>query len=293
MKLKVNKMTSSKTLLPIEYYRLPFCQPRGGPKMDNENLGEFLAGDRIESSPYVLQMKTEMYCQQVCIANLGVAEQRGMKKNKFVRAINQEYHNNWIVDNLSAASKAEDDATITTRYWQGFPVGFIADDSHLAYVHNHVNIEIMYHPIERLADEEQKYRVVRLTVEPFSIKHDFKSNGGKDDFTSNDDEKIPQLQDWATIKKPIASCDSNIPLGQRSHTTYEMITEVDREPQLASGQVLFTYDVHWVENLELKWASRWDIYLSSKFYSFLTRAFGCQTPPKLFSFDPRKFVNIL
>merc|ERR1711966_318985 len=62
--------------------------------------------------------------------------------------------------------------------------------------------------------------------------------------------------------KPIASCDSNIPLGQRSHTTYEMITEVDREPQLASGQVLFTYDVHWVENLELKWASRWDIYLS-------------------------------
>jgi len=262
VKMKVNKMTSSKTLLPIEYYRLPFCQPRGGPKMDNENLGEFLAGDRIESSPYALKMKTEMYCEQVCIANLGVAEQSGMKKNKFVRAIKQEYHNNWIVDNLSAASKAEDDTTITTRYWQGFPVGFIADDSHVAFVHNHVNLEIMYHPVEKIGDEEQKYRVVRFTVEPFSIKHNFKSTGGKDEFSSNGDGTIPELQNWATITKPIASCDPSIPVSQRSHTTYDMITELDREAQLASGQVLFTYDVHWVENLELHWASRWDIYLS-------------------------------
>merc|ERR1712085_170876 len=75
VKLKVNKMTSVKTLLPVDYYRLPWCQPEGGPKMDNENLGEFLAGDRIESSPYAMKMKTEMYCEQVCIANLGVAEQ--------------------------------------------------------------------------------------------------------------------------------------------------------------------------------------------------------------------------
>jgi len=258
VKLKVNKMTSSKTLLPIEYYRLPFCQPPGGVKMDNENLGEFLAGDRIESSPYVLKMKTEMFCEQVCIANLGVTDNR---KNKFTRAIMQEYHNNWIVDNLSAASKAEDDETITTRYWQGFPVGFIADDTHKAYVHNHVNIEIMYHPIEKIVDEEQKYRVVRFTVEPFSIKHDFESKSGQDDFTSNDDD-IPALQEWATIKNPIESCDRTIPKSKRRHTEYEMVYVGDRERQIAGGKVLFTYDVHWEENLELKWASRWDIYLS-------------------------------
>ena len=69
VKLKVNKMTSSQTLLPVEYYKLPFCQPPEGAKMDNENLGEFLAGDRIESSPYVLSMKKEVYCQQVCITD--------------------------------------------------------------------------------------------------------------------------------------------------------------------------------------------------------------------------------
>ena len=57
-------MTSVHTLMPVDYYRLPFCQPKGGPKLDSENLGEFLAGDRIENSPYRLKMKTDMFCEQ-------------------------------------------------------------------------------------------------------------------------------------------------------------------------------------------------------------------------------------
>jgi transmembrane 9 superfamily protein 2/4 len=225
--------------------------------MDNENLGEFLAGDRIESSPYALRMKEEMYCQQLCITNLGPGEQRGMKPNKLVKAIRREYHNNWIVDNLSAASKVEDDSTITTRYWQGFPVGFVSQDSDLAYVHNHVNLEIMYHPVE---NEAEKFRVVRFTVEPFSIKHEFEAAEEKD-FTAEDDD-VPQMETWGTIKDPIPSCNENIPADERLHTTYDMVTEKDREPQVASGRVLFTYDVTWVENDDLKWASRWDVYLS-------------------------------
>lgn len=259
VKLKVNKMTSSKTLMPVDYYKLPFCQPDGGPRMDNENLGEFLSGDRIESSPYLLKMKEEMYCEQLCLSNLGLGESRGMSPNKVVKAIRKEYHNNWIVDNLSAASKVEDDSTITTRYWQGFPVGFVAEEDHKAYIHNHVNIEIMYHPVE---DQLNKYRVVRFTVEPFSIKHDFVPVSDKnEDITANDDE-VPRLVKWATINNPIASCNQNIPLSEREHTSYEMVTDINRVPQPASGKVLFTYDVHWVENDELHWASRWDIYLS-------------------------------
>jgi len=259
VKLKVNKMTSRKTLLPIDYYRLPFCQSEGGPKMDNENLGEFLAGDRIESSPYELKMKEEVYCNQLCISNLGRGEQRGMAPNKVVKAIRREYHNNWIVDNLSAASKVEDDSTITTRYWQGFPVGFIADEDGMAYIHNHVNIEIMYHPVE---NEAEKYRVVRFTVEPFSIKHEVDTGAeGNEDFTQGDDA-VPKKEGPATIKNPIPSCNPDIPANERAHTSYEMVTDTDREPQPASGPVLFTYDVHWVINTELKWASRWDVYLS-------------------------------
>ena len=247
------------TLLPVDYYRLPFCRPEGGPKQDNENLGEFLAGDRIESSSYVLKMKEEMYCQQLCVTNLGRGEQRGMTPNKVVKAIRKEYHNNWIVDNLSAASKAEDDASVTTRYWQGFPVGFVADDSHLAFIHNHVNIEIMYHPVEGV---EGKYRVVRFTVEPFSIKHDFDPIDESNVDITQGDDAVAEVAKWATIKNPIASCNPTIPAAQRTHTTYEMVTGIGRVPQVASGKVLFTYDVHWEENDDLQWASRWDIYLS-------------------------------
>jgi len=249
VKLKVNKMTSPKTLMPIDYYRLPFCAPDGGPKMDNENLGEFLAGDRIETSPYRLKMKKDMYCEQLCISNVGRGEAKGVTTSKMVRAIRKNYHNNWIVDNLSAASKVEDDETITTRYWQGFPVGFIATDDKKAYIHNHVNVEIMYHAVET---EQDKYRIVRFTVEPFSIQHNFEK--------LDDDDQTDYDFQVAKIIDPIDSC--NRKKKTKVHTDYNMITSSKQHLQPASGQVLFTYDVTWVENTELHWASRWDIYLS-------------------------------
>ncbi|KAL3902721.1 MAG: hypothetical protein SGARI_005701, partial [Bacillariaceae sp.] len=206
-------------------------------------------------------MKTEMYCEQVCISNLGKGEQRGMKPNKVVQAIRKEYHNNWIVDNLSAASKVEDDSTITTRYWQGFPVGYIGEDK-ISYVHNHVNIEILYHPVESINDDTPKYRVVRFTAEPFSILHDFEGiDGVEAEVDEEDPTGAPKLQAWAKIKKPIASCDPKIGAEKKTHTSWEMVTEVGRKPQPASGRVLFTYDVHW-ETSDIHWASRWDVYLS-------------------------------
>mmetsp|Transcript_5884 Transcript_5884/g.8551 ORF Transcript_5884/g.8551 Transcript_5884/m.8551 type:complete len:674 (-) Transcript_5884:340-2361(-) len=256
VKLKVNKMTSTQTLWPVEYYRLPFCTPKGGPKLDNENLGEFLAGDRIENSPYRLFMKEDMYCEQVCSRNVGRGEGPAISPNKVVRAIRKNYHNNWIVDNLPAASKVENDEVIETRYWQGFPIGFI--DSGLAYINNHVNIEVQYHEVEM---EERKSRIVRLTVEPFSIKHEFEqadydyesSEGdGENDIEGNNEKEFNKKD----ILNPIASC---MPNGEKVHTSFDMIK--GREKQLASGKVLFTYDVIWVENKDLHWASRWDIYL--------------------------------
>ena len=63
--LKVNALTSTKTQIPRDYYRLPFCQPEGGPTMASENLGEFLTGNKIQSSPYQINMLTEVSCQKV------------------------------------------------------------------------------------------------------------------------------------------------------------------------------------------------------------------------------------
>jgi transmembrane 9 superfamily protein 2/4 len=222
--------------------------------MDNENLGEFLAGDRIESSPYRLRMKEDMFCEQVCVANLGRAEKPNTSPNKLARAIRKGYHNNWIVDNLSAASKAEDVKYVTTRYWQGFPIGYVGEDK-LAYVYNHVNIEIMYHQVETDSD---KARIVRFTVEPFSIKHNFDPPNEEDD--DDDDGEEDERKNQVAIENPITSCDSRGKV--QEHTTYQMVNGNGRQHQLASGKALFTYDVIWTENPELHWASRWDIYLS-------------------------------
>eukprot|EP00934_Nitzschia_sp_Nitz4_P007561 Nitzschia sp. Nitz4//scaffold278_size24532//8986//11238//NITZ4_008375-RA/size24532-augustus-gene-0.14-mRNA-1//-1//CDS//3329545375//7551//frame0 len=246
VKLKVNKMTSAKTLLPLEYYRMPFCQPDEGPVRDSENLGEFLSGDRIESSSYELNMKVDSYCRQLCSVNLGKSQNRGTSANKLTRAIRKEYHNNWIVDNLSSAYRTENANTYNVQYWEGFPIGFVLEDEK-AYVHNHVNLIVSYHPVE---DQTDKYRVVRFVVEPFSIKHQYTPT-----------DNVEEGEDYV-IANPIASCDTQIPEESRKHTSYEMITAYDREPQEANGYALFTYDVMWIEDLNLTWASRWDIYLN-------------------------------
>eukprot|EP01050_Picozoa_sp_SAG11_P029231 SAG11_NODE_8145_length_1055_cov_1.034519_1_plen_111_part_00 len=64
--LKVNKLSSTKTSLPYEYYQLPFCKP-DEVKSYAENLGEVLRGDRIESSMYELSMKVRLCCAKSSI----------------------------------------------------------------------------------------------------------------------------------------------------------------------------------------------------------------------------------
>ncbi|CAB9510323.1 Transmembrane 9 superfamily [Seminavis robusta] len=243
--------------MPLDYYSFNFCQPSDGPRMDNMNLGEFLSGNRIQNTPYVIQMKKDLYCEQVCVTNLGLREQPFLNSNRFVKAIHANYHHNWIVDNLPAASKIETDQLITTHFWQGFPVGFIADDNKKAYIHNHVNIELFYHPIKD-ASIGPAYRVVKFIVEPFSVKHGFDVSQELEE-DGYLDTYLPRV---ANIKNPIASCNPNTPYTQRPHTNYDMVVEGGREAQPASGKVLFTYDVIWTEDYNTEWSNRWDVYLS-------------------------------
>jgi len=258
VELKVNAMTSIEDPYPLEYYRLPFCKPPTGIVKKNENLGEFLNGDIIESSPYRIQMKVDMFCEQVCTINLGRGEtppQGGKKKrvsqNKVVRAVRRNYHNNWIVDNLPAASKVENfdtDGNVPEediKYWQGFPIGYFDRNAQLSFINNHVNIELQYHTVET---EDKKFRIVGFTVEPFSIGHQFEKN------IDVDEDADTQATRVADILNPIRSCKE-----QKKHTDIQMTNSVN--PQPATGQVLFTYDVIWSENKNLHWASRWDVYL--------------------------------
>lgn len=43
---------SSRLAETYQFYELPFCQPKGGHKHVDQDLGEVLEGDRIASTPY-------------------------------------------------------------------------------------------------------------------------------------------------------------------------------------------------------------------------------------------------
>jgi len=243
IKVKVNSLTSTKTLFPIDYYKLPFCDAPTGHKLDHENLGEFLTGDRIESSPYELKMQVDLYCQIVCKVNLPTLDKlqdkdgklkKSLRMNRVQKAIANNYHHNLIVDNLNAASKLDDNGK--PKYWRGFPVGGIKDGE--MYLNNHFNFFMKYHPVE---NENEKHRIVGFIVEPISIRHQVETDkNGK-----------------IVIRDPVTSCS-----GKKNvkHTSWEEVKLSKHGLQLAVGEVLFTYDVIW-EKSDMVWASRWDIYL--------------------------------
>lgn len=225
VELKVNKLSSVHTQLPYDYYSLKFCSPSDGVKSFSENLGEFLRGDRIENSAYDISMLDEDFCHVLCQVNLKTKD-----VNDFKRAIKDQYHHNWIIDNLPAASILDTDSFSTTQY-VGYPIGYIEGVNY--FIYNHVNIILDYHPVE-----SEGNRIVGFYVEPLSINHKWTKGGQWDG-----KEPAPSL----------ATCNS------KKHLSYD---DVKSNPmKVVTGNLIFTYDVQWRES-DIRWASRWDVYLS-------------------------------
>ena len=222
----MNKLTSVHTQIPYDYYSLKFCRPRGGIKRATENLGEFLGGDLIENSPFQLFMEQDQFCKVLCQVDLAKSDVSALKT-----IIKEEYHNNWIIDNLPAASIVDSEQYIITAYAGGFPVGY--QDHKASYLFNHVNIIVEYHPLD------DGSRVVGFYVEPFTVKHRF---AGDAKWDGKDVAEAPVLE----------TCDKSGPM------VYESIAA---KQDVSVGTVVFTYDVLWRAS-NVKWASRWDIYLS-------------------------------
>lgn len=232
--LKVNAMTSIHTQIPKDYYRLPFCKPDKGPRMASENLGEFLTGNKIQSSAYSLNMLTEVHCVKLCQVTLGDTDAKKLKLH-----IKYGYHNNWIIDNLpSAAVGLTAKGEKQKHYAGGFPIGFIATDSKEAYVYNHVNIIVDYHQRD---PGVAGYRVVGFAVEPMSVKHEFQ---GGFDWDGEDTEGYT---------KSLDTCTPGQLMTRKSIRANQIV-----RPQ---EKILYTYDVTWHAS-EVPWASRWDVYLS-------------------------------
>ncbi|KAG6740873.1 hypothetical protein POTOM_056342 [Populus tomentosa] len=153
LKLKVNKLTSTKTQLPYSYYSLPYCPPD---RIVNsaENLGEVHRGDHIENSPYVFQMREPQQCQILCCITLDAKTTKQFK-------IDDDYRVNMF------------DQENTVVYQHGFQVGlkgqYAGSKDQKHFIYNHLTFTVKFHKDSQL----NLARIVGFEVKPFSIKHDY------------------------------------------------------------------------------------------------------------------------
>ena len=105
--VKVNKLTSTMTQLPYDYYRMPFCKPT---ELINkvENIGEVLHGSKIQNSAYELYMGKSDF-KVLCKVSLTAAESK-----QFAKRIKEDYRVQMIMDNLPAV-RAHDAAGAARR----------------------------------------------------------------------------------------------------------------------------------------------------------------------------------
>jgi transmembrane 9 superfamily protein 2/4 len=235
--------------------------------MASENLGEFLTGNKIQSSPYKIHMLKESYCNILCQVTLNKSEAKVLASH-----IKYGYHNNWIIDNLPSASinLSYETGERKTHYAGGFPVGFVMSkpgresdvkELHLdekkkytpsneffeledAYLFNHVNIVIKFHPISMVTatasgENSVGYRVVGFAVEALSIKHTF-------------------LKDY-----PEGTTSTSTPLKTCPPQARHMELQYIQKPQIVAENedIVYTYDVIFLKS-SIAWASRWDLYLT-------------------------------
>lgn len=217
----MNKLTSSKTQVPLPYYSAPY------PKPDNvydapESIGSILAGDKIETSLYRFTMLRNENC--VVLGKKNLVKKDIKRAQKLIR---EKYRANLLVDELPAAERVFYQIQKANRdyyYEKGFLVGQKDGDEY--YWYNHVSFTVKYHKVE------SGNRVVGFEAEPRSVKHSYTGGYSESSVTTcNQNSNIDNSE-----REPIRLSDAG---------TVEMI---------------YTYSVKWDED-ETEWASRWDLYL--------------------------------
>jgi len=154
---------------------------------------------------------------------------------------------NMRLDNLPAAELAvfrDQDATEFVTYRLGYPISEPSDyNSSNFYINNHLRFTIRYHHVKPQGGhldkiEEPGVLIVGFEVHARSIEHQYE---GKWD-------------DRCVLKNQcdLFTCDVNS--GPEPDAPKLLLKR--HTPQ----EVIFSYDVVWIHS-DVKWASRWDVYL--------------------------------
>ncbi|KAK6019353.1 endomembrane protein 70 [Ostertagia ostertagi] len=225
IEVKAIKLSSTKTIVPYEYYYLPFCRPDGDLLYKSENLGEVMRGDRIVNTPYQLfnERGLSMFFLPCTKAEPGEVSASAAKR--LMDRIKEDYHAHLLVDNLPSATKYEVPKTGEVFYDLGYKIGWVGEDGKV-FLNNHLDIVMLYH--EHMPG---LYRVVGFEVKPRSIKS----------VTFTKDKKctgIDKESNFYELKEE----------GQRIHWTYSVTWEISDIPWASRWDVYLSVkavDIHW------------------------------------------------
>lgn len=181
IEVKGIKITSTKTVVPYEYYSLPFCRPQGAIHYISENLGEVMRGDRIVNTPFAIFMKRDIKCNTTCSPRSPVSLNPEESEN-LANRIKEEYHVHLLVDNLPCITRYQIENSNEVIYENGYRLGW--ENNNRYYVNNHLDIILRYHQ-----PRPDVYRVVGFEVQPQSIDSSrFKFSSDSPECTITDGE---------------------------------------------------------------------------------------------------------
>eukprot|EP00758_Cryptobia_borreli_P001204 Tbor_TRINITY_DN2030_c0_g1::TRINITY_DN2030_c0_g1_i1::g.12156::m.12156/K17086/TM9SF2_4; transmembrane 9 superfamily member 2/4 len=259
----VNGLHSIKNVVPYDYYTAPFCRPNIIQNR-HESLGEMLSGENMRPSAYFFHMKYDTNCKVSCVKNLEDKDASLLES-----LIEKEYRGYMVADNLPVfknatsvyqgqCQKSFPQIPYQRGYALGVPKACTGDET---LINNHLHFRVQYHRVEAgtnfaigdsdiidgefvgrsnmkktkkiATDDEERYLIVGITAEPFSIKW---PNVGEDGTVSD--------------------CDLN---SNPMTLSSSPLTTKHR------GSVAWTYGVTWVEEPNIRWASRWDSFLKTSF----------------------------
>ncbi|RLN88203.1 hypothetical protein BBJ28_00019258 [Nothophytophthora sp. Chile5] len=240
VRLNVNQITSTKTLVPHDYYYLPFCQP-AALNEQQKNLGE-----TIVDSLYNLQMKKDTRCQVLCKPSMYSSEQ----SQAFIDVIKDEYYVQWVVDNLLGLYRDPTYSQQAGSLKLGFPVGDV-DEAGKYLLYNHVRIVVSVNsdPQAEEGGGVPRWRVVGFEVVPTSIKHRFENEPVAGQELDSD------------------TCGKFVNIEKVSQGNYQYLS-----PE-GNTTVLYTYNVQFVKS-DIVWEERWDRINSIKSSTDQTHSFS-------------------
>ncbi|RLN71494.1 hypothetical protein BBJ28_00009883, partial [Nothophytophthora sp. Chile5] len=224
--LFVNSLKSAETLLPLDYYKLPFCQPE---KIEykSENLGEYLTANRIQNSPYEIKFLEGQDCTVLCQQVYAEKDVKSLEAK-----IKDAYRVNWILDNLPATSLSSEGGLTV-----GFSLGnFNPEVEVVPQLNNHAKILIGYNnnPLGTAEAGEDEGRIVDFKVIPSSFDYS------------------PKIYDETTNR--MESCEPSSELRRPLYLSKNKDGVVP---------VFWTYSVQWVQDNEHEWRTRWDVYFDA------------------------------